>query len=780
MRQTLFSPLIGLLLLWCWGSAWAAPTPRVVAVPDGVWELAATHQAPFDMRTIEPLGGVVVISDLQASVAAVRPDSGLVVWKRNIPAIETASGVWPLATDTGGVVLAAGATLQAVRADVGMRLWERDLGCQRSGCVTRVVHATSHGGKSPVLFLAAGGVVQSELVRLDPLTGKPMWHRAAKVQHPKRVMSLPHVLVSEDALAPYAVRFFDPEDGRAFDSWEPLSSGIEGPVSELVLLPDGRTLAVDLRPKDGALAQVTLLSARGQQITERKIPKSPTITNAPVMAGAVERGVAVFTPDPARGAGFVTTMLLNTPWSAHTEQVPSWAEPLGVAGRWVLAPSLRAPGASWSAIGAAPWSREIDGVDPDPTETRTFVADGRVIVVDLGDPPRRSSSGHAVATLTATTGKLEGIGAHDLGEGDIDRVVAFDDELILTRGRTIMRLVLVPWHDAIMRLRATRDKGTNIRPWLQNFSRFGAPARALAAAVRASSPPKPPGTGPTTPEKVTTEPSADDRPALPPTELSAEDAALVAELRKAWTNPEDALLGMLALLDQAPEGSPRRMALLDAFAEIVLDQVLAPGVLPRGEDVATALLGLTRMLESEAEVHRPRRATVAIMATVTALIDVPLAGADVLARAADDNVLVEARLELARRALYLLHTSAGPLRTDTSRQMLVSALRLFGHLSGLVGSDIVSINRLIDQVAANDPGATRMLDSALTKAEGADASRRGAKPALCQLACEAALDVCGEGVSGNVVACQSRCARTGAVRFSNASRPSADPRWFCR
>jgi hypothetical protein len=185
------------------------------------------------------------------------------------------------------------------------------------------------------------------------------------------------------------------------------------------------------------------------------------------------------------------------------------------------------------------------------------------------------------------------------------------------------------------------------------------------------------------------------------------------------------------------------------------------------------------MLESEGERRTPNRNSIAIMAAVMALIDVPLAGADALARAEDDSVLIEARLELARRALYLLHKSAGPLKTDTSRQMLVSALRLFRHLPSLAGSDIATVNRLVDQVADNDPSATRMLETALAKAEGARASRRGAGSALCQLACEATLSICGDGAAGEVLGCQSRCMKTGAVRLSQSGRPTSDPRWFC-
>lgn len=55
-----------------------AAEPVGDSVPSGLWELAATHKAPFDMRLIEPLGKLLVVSNLTGQVAAIRPDSGLV------------------------------------------------------------------------------------------------------------------------------------------------------------------------------------------------------------------------------------------------------------------------------------------------------------------------------------------------------------------------------------------------------------------------------------------------------------------------------------------------------------------------------------------------------------------------------------------------------------------------------------------------------------------------------------------------------------------------------
>lgn len=734
-------------------------------LPVGLWELAATHKAPFEMRMVEPLAGVLVMSDMTGSVAAIRPDSGLVVWTRKVPAIETLSGVWPLATAEGGIVLAAGASLQAFRADVGSRLWERDLGCQLNGCLTRVVHASVRaGGSEAMLFLAAGGIVQSELARLDPVTGAPLWRRAATVAHPKRVLASRDLLISEDSLEPYLVRFFDPSDGQALGTWQPGGGAAPRPVTELMLLPDGRIIAVDLRPPDG-LALVTVLSATGGEITERQLKRPAQVTNVAVATGPVEDGLAIFTPDPSGGSAYVTTMLLEAPWTARTEQVKSWSEPLRVAGKWAFAPSVRAPGAVWSAAGNGRWAREVAGIDASPTRTRTLVVGGRLALVDLGDAKAKTQ---ALATIDAD-GRLHGLGAPELGAGSIDRALAFGDELILTRGRQLFRMVLVPWADAVTKLRAARTSGADISPFLQRLTRFGAPAKALSDAVR--------GGDRTAPEPIPEPPPSDSSAPAP---LSPEDAALVTALRESWfTNPIDTLQGMQALVEQAPERSPRRHAVLEAFATLLLDLVLAPGVIPRGEDSAPTLSSLARSFDWEAQTRPPSRASAAIYAAAMALTDEALAGADMLSRAGADPLLNDARLELARRALYLLRKSAGPLRTDTSRQMLVSALRFFRHLEALVGAELATVTELLDRVAAQDPDATRSLEAALVRAEGPGAAKKGAGPALCQLACEATLAVCGEGFSGALVGCQARCEKSGAVRFSALTRATSDPRWFC-
>lgn len=756
-------------------------TPRAVAAdaedpPQGIWELAATFRAPFDMRLLEPLAGVLVTSDMQGAVAALRPDSGLVVWNRKVPASDAMSGVWLLPSAEGGIVLAAGDGVQAFRADVGTRVWERDLGCLPGGCQTRVIHAAAHdGGKDALLFLATGGIVQSEVVRLDPFTGKPMWRRAAEARHPKRVLATPQLLVVEDSQAPFAVRFIDPADGRALGVWEPIADGAPKPLSELLWLRDGRLAAIDLRPAGTVLAQVTILNARGEAITERQIPRAQQVTNAAVLAAELDDGLAIFTPDPSAGASWVTAMLLAPPFTAKTEQVRSWAEPVMLAGRWAFAPS--AAGGVWSTTGAARWSREVIGIDP--THARTLAVGGAtplLALIDLGADAQR------VATLDQA-GRLHGIGAPELGQGSIDRALAVGGELLLTRGKSIFRLALVPWGDAVAKLKAARQAGSDVGPYLERLAAFGPPAKSLAEAV---------GTvkrDPRAPD-AKVDPKTNPGPEAPIewvdmprsiTPLSPADAALVQALREAWiAGPGDALQGMNDLVAQAPEKSARRLALLEAFAPLLLEMVLAPGGLPPGEEAATHLVALARALEWESQSRQPNVHTLAVYATVMALADEALAGADVLSRSTDGRV-AEARLELARRALHLLHKSAGTLKTETSRQMLVSGLRFFRHLEALFGAELASVNALLDRVANKDVSAVRPLEAALLAVEGPMAARRGPGPALCRRACETALAMCGAEVGGSAAQCQARCDKSGAVRFGNTARPvSSDPLWFCR
>ena len=729
-------------------------------LPVGLWELAASHTSPFELRETHSLGHLLVVSDLATAVAVVRADSGLVAWTRKLPGQDGPVGVWSMPSPEGGLVLAGRDTLQAFRGDVGSRLWERELGCAAGGCQLRVVFAGATPEGDPALYLATGGVVQDQLVRLDPATGKPLWYKAATVQHPRRVLATRDLLVVEDAISPFALRFLDPADGKLLGAWEPRHEAGPRPVSELSLMPDGRMLTVDLRPDNG-LALVTLIGRAGAEETQRQVPRAAQITNQPVRAALTDDGLAIFTPDPAGQGAFVTTMLLAAPFTARTEQIKSWGEPLLSGGRWAFAPSVRGPAAQWGAVGTGRWMRQIAGIDPDPARSRTFAVGSRLALVESGEGRAKTT---AIATVEARTGRLHGLGAPEIGGGAFEHALTLGEDIVLVRGKSLYRLALVPWNDAVARVRAAKQKGADIQPFLLRLNRFGPPGKAFSDAVRS-------GGG-------SSGPDAPPEGAVVPDTLGPEDQAMIAALRETWLtgDPSETLQALQQTVEQTPERSARRMAMLDAVAGLLLDLVLAPGSVPRG-DGGDDLVAIARAFEREAAARPPERRTAAIYAGVMALVDDGMTGADVLARVGADPGVPEARLELSRRALHLLRKSAGPLKTDTSRQMLVSGLRFFRHLEELTGSAYAGVNALLDQAVA-DEGAAHTLQALLIEVEGARATRRGAGPALCQLACEAAAATC--GAESRVTVCQDRCSKTGAVRFSAMTRPTADPRWFCR
>lgn len=746
------------------GPAYAQAPSGSDPLPTGLWELAATHASPLDTHEVQGLGHLLVVSDLSTAVAAIRVDSGLVAWTRKLTGRDGPVGIWSMPTPEHGLVLAARDTLQAFRADVGTRLWERELGCAADGCQLRVVFAGPTLDGEPALYLATGGVVQDQLVRLDPLTGKPLWYKAAPVRHPRRAFAARDLLVVEDAVSPFTVRFIDPADGRLLGDYEPKDDAGPRPVSELHLVPDGRVLAVDLRPVSG-LALVTVLARTGAVETQRQVPRAAQIANQPVRSALTRDGLSIFTPDPGAQGAFVTTMLLSEPFTARSEAIKTWSEPLSIGGRWVFAPSARGAGAEWISPGSGRWARPVAGIDPDPARSRTFVAGGRLALLEPGEARNKVS---AIATLTPADGRLHGIGTPELGAGPPERALMVADDLVLVRGRSVFRLVLVPWADAVTRVRAAREKGADIQPFVQRLMRFGAAGKAFSDAVRGGT------ADPLTPTSAP--PTGGSAP--PAGALGEEDRALIAALRESWFtgDPSETLLGLRASVEQTPERSERRMALLDATAQLLLDLVLAPGLPPRGEG-AENLVALARAFEREAEVRPPDRRTAAIYAAVMALLDDSMTGADVLVRAGSDPGVPEARLELSRRALYLLRKSAGPLKTETSRQMLVSGLRFFKHLEELTGAAFANVSALLDQVG-RDEGTANTLQALLIDLEGARAARRGAGPSLCQLACEAAAATC--DAQARLTTCQERCGKTGAVRFTALSRPTTDPRWYCR
>ena len=771
---------LGVVLIGLWSGHEAAaqdPPP-----PQGIWELANGHDLGFKAQVAFESGGLLVASDLKSKVVGVRPDSGLVVWSRELGAnAQTLHRLETSMTPDGDVVLVVDDGLKAFRADVGTRLWELAFSCRGELCDQRVVYAGPVAGRgagqagrpelmSQVLLLARGGSVQSELVRLDPRSGRAMWKKGAATVHPRRVVVAPSFIAVEEAVAPFTVVFVSPEDGQVLGRWERRVAGVAQPPSELIA-DDDRLVAIDLRPGDGTLAHVIVVGPSGEVITERQVARPAPLSGVEqlsVEVGSVPPGLALFTPVPAERRSVLTLLRLQAPWTARSEVLND-----GAAGVPAGSGALRfGAGHAWF-IGRGQGDAVVVNVIHESRSelvVKGFPVEPAVLALNNDElllvAPFEKSGASAV---TVQRSGLHGFGAPDLTGAVVHAALVNDDLVLVTRGKAgdrVERLVLVAWSVALERLRAAFRRGADLAPLVGRLSRFYPVEAALGEDVKLA--------------------GRSDSVAA----LSEQDLALVAALRDAWRggDPAGTLDGMRALVEQQPERSERRLAMLNAFAVLVLDLVLAPGAATR-EDVAERLVGLARLAESEAQrCHKGgcevAPTTLAIYAAAMALIDEPLAGADLLqlgpgaARGPDAGLADGARKELARRALHLLRRSAGTLRSDTSRQMLVSGLRFFRHFDDVMGESVARAAELLD-LAGHDADAARELEGLLISAEGPPAAKRGAGPGLCQLACEAAEAACGE-VRGRITACQQRCEKTGAVRFSPAGRVGADPRWFCR
>lgn len=755
-----------------------ASSPRALAEPPlGIWEIASGHDLPVRAELAFASGGVLVVSDRATRVLGVRPDSGLTVWSRELSSADSA--IYPLETShttEGAIVVVADTSLRGFRADVGTRLWEQPMKCEAlcserivfAGPVSRAETADKARSERPelrgdVLLVARGGAVQSELVRIDPRTGRVMWQ--APALHPRRALVAPSFVAVEESIAPFGVVFLDPSDGAVRGRFERKSGGQARPLGELAVSPQGDLLvALDLRPGDGALANVVVLDGSGRVVTERQMGRPAAlggVEHLPIEAHRIAAGFAVFTPVPASKKAVLSILRLEAPWTVRTEVLtdtrPSGAGPLGSGvvrfggdAAWFVA---RGPERT-VAVTVAHAARAEVSVDGFAQEPAAVIALGPSLL--LVGPPAKD--GASLATVDRR-GHVA-VGTPELSAPVVGAALVEQDLVLVTRAANkpdrIERLSLVPWGAAIERMKSAHAKGGNITQLVTRLSRFHPLEDALGGAVEV------PRVG----------------------ELSPADKSLLLALRDAWRSGDavGALDGLRELIEREPDRSERRLSLLQATSELALDLVLAVGGTVK-PDIAERLVALARIAESAAQrcakaECEVKREAIALLSAAMALVDEPLAGADLLARHPSSALSTQARLELARRALFLLRKSAGTLRTDTSRQMLVSGLRFFLHFDLVMGEDGVEAATLLDS-ASHDAGAAARLDTLLTKAAGPAAKKKGAGPGLCQMACEAALSVCGEA-RARLTVCQDRCAKTGAVRFSTTARPTADPRWFCR
>lgn len=755
--------------------------PRALAEPPlGIWEIASGHDLPVRAELAFASGGVLVVSDRATRVVGVRPDSGLTVWSRELSSADAA--IYPLETShtaEGAIVVVADTSLRGFRADVGTRLWEIPMKCEAlcserivfAGPVARAEAQDKARSERPelrgdVLLVARGGSVQSEVARIDPRTGRVMWQ--APALHPRRALVGPSFIAIEESIAPFGVVFLDPADGAVRGRFERRSGPGARPLGELAVSPQSDLLvALDLRPGDGALANVIVLDGAGRVVTERQMGRPAALgglEQLPIEAHRIAAGFGVFTPVPASKKAVLSILRLESPWTVRTEVLadtrPSGAGPLGSGvvrfggdAAWFVA---RGPErtVNVTVAHAARAEASVDGFAQEPS---AVIALGPSLLIVA--PPAKD--GASLATVDRR-GHVA-VGTPDLAAPVVAAALVEQDLVLVTRATNksdrpdrIERLSLVPWGAAIERMKSAHAKGGDITQLVTRLSRFHPLADALGGAVEV------PRVG----------------------ELSPADKSLLLALRDAWRSGDavGALDGLRELIEREPDRSERRHSLIQATSELALDLVLAVGGTVK-PDIAERLVALARIAESAAQRCAKgecelKREAIALLSATMALVDEPLAGADLLARHPSSSLATQARLELARRALFLLRKSAGALRTDTSRQMLVSGLRFFLHFDLVMGEDGVEAATLLDS-ASHDLAAATRLDALLTKAAGPAAKKKGAGPNLCQMACEAALSVCGEA-RARLTACQDRCAKTGAVRFSTTARPTTDPRWFCR
>lgn len=768
-------------------SAFALSTARaepaaVPATPLGVWEVANSHELPVRAELAFAAGGVLVVSDRETRVIGFRPDSGLTVWSRELTAKDASiHHLETSATAEGAIVVIADTALRGFRADVGTRLWEVPMRCEGALCAERIVYAgpvTYLAARQPedpaksrprpdlkadVLLLARGGQVQSEVIRLDPRTGRPMWNAAAPVLHPRRALVAQNFIAVEEAISPFGITFLDPNDGKVLGRFERKLANVSRPLGELAVAGD-LLIAVDLRPADGALASIVVLDTTGRIVTERQMSRPAPlggVEHLPVEGQAIAAGFAVLTPVPAQKKAVASILRLENPWTVRTEVFTDTRNagvgPLGSGlirfGGDAVWFTTRGPERQVvvQVIHSTRAEARLDGFLQEPAVVYPLGASLLVV-----GPP--SKEGASLATIDRRGAVA--FGAPELAYPVVVATMVDQDLVLVTRAPNkpdrIERLSLVDWAVALDRLRAAHKRGADITALVTRLGRFYPLQDALGDAVAV------PRQG----------------------ELSSADKSLLAALRDAWRSGDakGALDGLRELIEREPERSERRLSLIQATAELTLDMVLGAGGNVK-LDVAERLVGLARIAESETQRCAKadcevKSTSIALLAAAMGLVDEPLAGADLLARAPATTLSTNARLELARRALHLLRKSAGNLRTDTSRQMLVSGLRFFLHFDQVMGESAAEASTLLDQ-ASHDTSNAQKLDALLNTAEGPAAKKKALGPALCQLACEAAQSICGE-TRARLTACQDRCTKTGAVRFSTAARPTADPQWYCR
>ncbi|MFT7578472.1 MAG: hypothetical protein ACI9MR_000130 [Myxococcota bacterium] len=449
--------------------------PTLAAEP-GIYRPTEEFRAPFEVRwsAVSPeASDVVVISDLSTGVAAIRADSGVVVWTRL--GLGTVRGVWV----RGGDVIVAADRLSAYRIDVGTRVWDTDMECDAHGkrCRARVVHVDTDG-----VYVASGGQVQNRLMLFDLVTGKRRWRKKAEVQHPRAVVAGNDFVAIQEANPPYAVSFVSKANGKVLGRWVRRVKGIPRPASDLFLDSRGRLVALDLRPEDGSLLELNVVGRSGKALFSGAIPRPQGLTRYPVWATVEINTLLVLVPEPEQERAQLLRYVIAEEVSAPSVvMVGRLARPVRIAGRAWVADDVHdrfdARAISLAPRGSAARSKDfvasLNGLSG--TQVSIHKA-GRSAAFVLHTEPA------AVWSVDTVSGKPEAFGIFDGKGAEVTTVSRAGEALLVGIGPKVVRLEPVSIGRAEAILNRLLDAGEDTRA--AAFVERLAPLAKSSATVR--------------------------------------------------------------------------------------------------------------------------------------------------------------------------------------------------------------------------------------------------------------------------------------------------------
>ena len=258
----------------------------------GVYQPSRYYASPFgEVRWFDAAPGLLLVSDLRRSVAAIDVQTGAIKWTH------TAVGgrldnVWK----SGEYLIVAGVDVEVLDRSTGKILWDDILSCPTGGiCASRVLSVDNQS-----VFFTGTGEVHSRMWRLGLNEGRPLWKESAPVRHPKRLFSNTSQLVVQESLSPFALRWLDKATGSTTKQWSwPQTKGPR-PSNHVRVTDDGTVMAIQLRPGDGSLAKVARLSSKHSQVLS--VEGNDRLPTHAVWAYATKNSFFGLVPDP-RGDG---------------------------------------------------------------------------------------------------------------------------------------------------------------------------------------------------------------------------------------------------------------------------------------------------------------------------------------------------------------------------------------------------------------------------------------------------------------------------------------------